>query len=69
MLSAHTKQSFKQVLAVLYLLSSYSIRFKILLYFIGHCGVIYTAEVVEPPIVHRRLVLQEVIKLKATCTA
>ena len=44
MLSAHTQQSSKKVLTVLYLLSTYSTRFNILLYFIGHCSVIYTAE-------------------------
>ena len=58
MLSAHTRQSSKQVLTVLYLLSTYSARFNILLYFIGHCSVIlYTAEDVEPAIVRRRLLL------------
>ena len=57
MLSAHTRQSSKQVLTVLYLLSTYSTRFNILLYFIGHCIAIYTAEDVEPAIVHRRLLL------------
>ena len=44
MLSAHTRQYSKQVLTVL-------------LYFIGHCSVIYTAEDVEPAIVRRRLLL------------
>ena len=58
MLSAHTRQSSKQVLIVLYLLSTYFTRFNILLYFIEHCsGVIYTAEDVEPAIVRRRLLL------------
>ena len=57
MLSAHTRQSSEQVLTVLYLLSTYSTRFNILLYFIGHCRVIYTAEDVEPAIVRRRLLL------------
>ena len=57
MLSAHTRQSSKQVLTVLYLPSTYSTRFNILLYFIGHCSVIYTAEDVEPAIVRRRLLL------------
>ena len=59
MLSAHTRQPSKQVLTVLYLLSTYSTRFNILLYFIGHCSVIYTitAEDVEPAIVRRRLLL------------
>ena len=57
MLSAHTRQSSKQVLTVLYLLSTYSTRFNILLYFIGHCSVIYTVEDVEPVIVRRRLLL------------
>ena len=56
MLSAHTQQSSKQVLTVLYL-STYSTRFNILLYFIGYCSVIYTAEDVEPAIVRRRLLL------------
>ena len=42
---------------VLYLLNTYSTRFNILLYFIGHCSVIYTAEDVEPAIVRRRLLL------------
>ena len=51
MLSAQTQQSSKQVLTVLYLL------FNILLYFIGHCSVIYTAEDVEPAIIRRRLLL------------
>ena len=53
MLSAHTRQSSKQVLTVLYLQSTYSARFNILLYFIGHCSVIYTVEDVEPVIVRR----------------
>ena len=57
MLSAHTRQSFEQVLTVLYLLSTYFTRFNILLYFIGHCSVIYTAEDVELAIVRRRLLL------------
>ena len=57
MLSAHTRQSSKQVLIVLYLLSIYSTRFNILLYFIGHSSVIYTAEDVESAIVRRRLLL------------
>ena len=57
MLSAHTRQSSKQVLTVLYVLSTYSTRFNILLYFIGRCSVIYTAEDVEPAIVRRRLLL------------
>ena len=60
MLSAHTRQSCKQVLTVLYLLSTNSTRFNILyilLHFIGHCSVIYTAEDVEPAIVRRRLLL------------
>ena len=59
MLLAHTRQYSKQVLTVLYkyLLSTYSTRFNILLYFIGHCSVIYTAEDVEPAIVRRRLLL------------
>ena len=57
MLLAHTRQSSKQVLTVLYLLSTYSTRFNILLYVIGHCSVIYTAEDVEPAIVRRRLLL------------
>ena len=57
MLSAHTQQSSKQVLTVVYLLSTYSTRFNILLYFIGHCSVIYTAEAVERAIVRRRLPL------------
>ena len=57
MLSAHTQQSSKQVLTVFYLPSAYSTRFNILLYFIGHCSVIYTAEDVEPAIVRRRLLL------------
>ena len=47
MLSAHTRQSSKQVLTVLYILSTYSTRFNILLYFIGHCSAIYAAEDVE----------------------
>ena len=57
MLSAHTRQCYKQVLTVLYLLSTYSTRFNILLYFIGHCSVIYTAKDVESAIVGRRLLL------------
>ena len=57
MLSAHTQLSPEQVLAVLYLLSTYSTRFNILLYFIGHCSAIYTAEDVEPATVRRRLLL------------
>ena len=57
MLSAHTEQSSEQVLTVLYQLSTYSTRFNILLYFIGHCSVMYTAEDVEPAIVCRRLLL------------
>ena len=57
MLSAHTQQSSKQVSTVLYLLSTYSTRFNILLYFIGHCSVIYTAEDAEPAIVRRMLLL------------
>ena len=67
MLSAHIQQSSKQVLAVLYLLSTYSTRFNILLYFIGHCSVIFTAEDVGPAIVRRRLLL--LIYLKASCIA
>ena len=55
-ISSHTA-IFKQVLTVLYLLSTYSTRFNILVYFIGHCSVIYTAEDVEPAIVRRRLLL------------
>ena len=57
MLSAHTRQSSKQVLTVLYLISTCSTRFNILLYFIGHCSVIYTLENVEPAIVRRGLIL------------
>ena len=57
MLSAHTRQSSKQVLTVLYELSTYSTRFNILLYFIGHFSVIYTAQDVEPAIVRRGLLL------------
>ena len=57
MLLAHSRQSSKQVLTVLYLLSTYSTRLNILLYVIGHCSVIYTAEDVEPAIVRRRLLL------------
>ena len=64
MLSAHTRQSSKQVLTVLYLLSTYSTRFNILLYFIGHCNVIYTAEDVEPAIVRRRLFYTKLFTLK-----
>ena len=53
-----TQQSSKQVLTVLYLLSTYSTSwFNVLLYFIWHCSVIYTAEDVEPAIVRRRLLL------------
>ena len=69
MLSANTRQSSKPVLTALYLLSTYCTRFNILLFFIGHCSVIYTAEDVGPAIVHRRLLLQEVIYLKASCIA
>ena len=57
MLSAHTRQSSKQVLTVLHLLITYSARFNTLLYFIEHCSVIYTVEDVEPAIVRRRLLL------------
>ena len=57
MLSTPTQQPSKQVITVLYLLSTYSTRFNILLYFIGHCSVIYAAEDVEPVIVRRRLLL------------
>ena len=57
MLSAHTQQSSKQVLTVLCLVSTYSTRFNILLYLIGHCSVICTAEDVEPATVRRRLLL------------
>ena len=64
MLSAHTQQSSKQVLTVLYLLSTYSTRFNILLYFIGNCSVIYTAEDVEPAIVRRRFFYRKLFTLK-----
>ena len=57
MLSAHTRQSSKQVLTVVHLLSTYSTRFNILLYFIGHYSVIYTAQDVKSVIVRRRLLL------------
>ena len=64
MLSAHTRQSSKQVLTVLYLLSTYSTRFNILLYFIGHCSVIYTAENVEPAIVRKGCFYRKLFTLK-----
>ena len=61
MLSAHTRQSSKQVLTVLYLLSTYSIPG--LTYYFISLGIVlvvsynYTAEDVEPAIVRRRLLL------------
>ena len=69
MLSAHTRQSSKEVLTILYL-STYSTRFNILLYFIGHCSVIYTAEGVEPSIVegcfYRKLFTLKLAVLRRT---